>query len=165
MVNVDGIKRWLGQSTNGEIRLGLKNAEDMGLTFDDRSIVDLFRDGIAVDVIIKKADSSDYIPSRLQRYLDNDSAWIDEGFVRVKIVDLSDGHSLNELEIAGLLMNLVDNDVKIATQLKEKDGFVSIRFTNVKKDRFLHLKEVRDILKGVLYSGDYEFIVEDIEGV
>lgn len=69
VVNVEGIKKLLSQSKNAEIRMGLAHANDMGLDFSDRSIVGLFKEGIAIDVIIKNAKEDDYLPKRLDRYV------------------------------------------------------------------------------------------------
>ena len=41
----------------------------MGLDFSDKSVVDLFREGIAIDIVIKNAGEDDYLPKRLERYL------------------------------------------------------------------------------------------------
>lgn len=66
MVNVEGINKLLRQSKGEEIRMGLADASGISLDLDDKSIVDLFKNGIAIDVVIKKANVSDRLPKRLE---------------------------------------------------------------------------------------------------
>ena len=51
VANVEGIKNLLSQSKNAEISMGITHANNMGLDFSDKSMVDLFKEGIAIDVI------------------------------------------------------------------------------------------------------------------
>lgn len=163
MVNVAGIKQWLGQATNAEIRMPVTQAKDMGLEFDDRSVVGLFKEGIAVDIIIRKVGEEDFLPKRLEKYIDNDNIWdINEGFVNVKIVEIQNDRILDAIDVSNLLIRLLDNDIKVASRLEGENGFIKIRMTSITRDRFLNLKEVRDTLAGVLASGEYEFLVDEI---
>ena len=49
-VSIEGIKQLLSQKDNAEIRMGLAQARDIGINLDDRNLVRLFKDGIAVDI-------------------------------------------------------------------------------------------------------------------
>lgn len=163
MVNVVGIKQWLEQATDAEIRMPVTQAKDMGLEFDDRSVVELFKEGIVVDIIVRNADEGDFLPKRLEKYIDNDNIWdINEGFVHVKIVDIQNDHILDAIEVSNLLIRLIDNDIKVASRLEGENGFIKLRMISITKDRFLNLKEVRDTLANVLASGEYEFLVDEI---
>ena len=148
MINSDGIKLLLEKSTDAEIRMMLTQAREMGIEFDDKLIVDLFKKGIVVDIIIRNADEADFLPKRLEKYIANDNKW-NEGFFKIKIVNSSD-HILNPLEIAGLLMKILDHDIKVASELEEENGFVRMRFISSKNDRFLNIKEIRNTLANVL---------------
>jgi len=166
VIKTDGIKRLLSQKEGAEIRMGLKHAEDMGMDFGDKSIVELFENGIAVDIVIKNADSGDFLPKRLEKYInidDHDQIDRDNMFVKVKIIDLSKGEALNPLEISGLLLATLLNDFKVAGYMdKDSEEFTRIRVINVKKDRFLNLKEIKDLLGLIIPNDKYEFVVEEI---
>jgi hypothetical protein len=165
-VNVEGIKRLLSQSKNTEIRMGLVHANDMGLDFSDKSIVDLFRDGIAIDVIIKSAGEDDFLPKRLQRYLQDKKKWdILEGFVNVKVLDFSkDSRSLGTLEVIKLLADKIpDKDFKFSYIVEDpQNGFVQIRIISVQKNRFLNMKEIESLLFKYIPTDEYELIVEEL---
>ncbi len=160
MINSDGIKQLLEKSTDAEIRMMLTQAREMGIEFDDKLIVDLFKKGIVVDIIIRNADEADFLPKRLEKYIANGNTW-HEGFVKIKIVNSSSDHILNPLEIAGLLMKILDRDIKVASELEEENGFVRMRFISSKNDRFLNIKEIRYALANVL-SNQYTFLVDEI---
>jgi len=166
VINVDGIKKLLSQKEGAEIRMGLKHAEVIGMDFSDKSIVELFENGIAVDIVIKNVDSEDFLPKRLEKYInmgDSDQIDRDNMFVKVKIVDLLKGDTLNPLEISGLLLATLLNDFKVAGYMNgDSDGFTRIRVINVKKDRFLNLKEIKDLLGLIIPKDKYEFVVEEI---
>ena len=72
--------------------MGLAHANSMGLDFSDKSVVDLFKEGIAIDIVIKNAEEDDYLPKRLERYLQDKKKWdIFEGIKCLtiqKILDL-----------------------------------------------------------------------------
>lgn len=167
MVMIDGIKILLSQKKDAEIRMGIKQAEDMGLDISDKSIVELFKEGIAVDVIIKSVGKEDLLPKRLQRYLeidDPDQIDRDNGFVKVKIVNVSQATSLNPLEVASLLLRTLPNDFKVAGYVTEDspDGFTRIRVISTKKDRFLDLKEIRGLFGKMISPDSFEFLVDEI---
>lgn len=166
VINMDGIKKLLSQKEGAEIRMGLKHAEVIGMDFSDKSIVELFENGIVIDIVIKNADSEDYLPERLERYInmgDHNQIDRDNMFVKVKIVDLTKGETLNPLETSGLLLAKLLNDFKVAGHMdKDSDGFTRIRVTSVKKDRFLNLKEIRDLLGIIIPKDRYEFTVDEI---
>lgn len=156
VVNVEGIKKLLSQSKNAEIRMGLAHANDMGLDFSDRSIVGLFKEGIAIDVIIKNAKEDDYLPKRLDRYKKWD---IFEGFVNVKVLDNSkDSRSLGTLDVIKLLADKIpEKDFKFSYMVDDVDnGFVQIRIISVQKNRFLDLKEIESLLFKYIPIDEYE---------
>lgn len=167
LINADGIKRLLSESNGAQIRIGIKQAEDMGLDFSDKSIVELFKNGISVDVIIKNVGEEDFLPKRLQKYLeadDPDQIDRDNGFVKVKIVDMSKAKVLSPLEVSGLLLGILPNDFKVAGCMDDNSPFefTKIRVISTKKDRFLNIKEIRDLFEKMIPSDDYKFLVEDI---
>lgn len=168
MVSVDKIKELLSQKDGSELRIGLKNAEDMGIDFSDKSIVELFDKGIAIDVVIKNVDSHDYLPTRLESQIGiNDPDQLDRnsGFVKVKIVDLLTPkiEILNPLEVSGLLMRVLDNDFKVAGYMEEDScKYTRIRIISTKNDRFLNLKEIRYLLGTTIPKDRYEFLVDEI---
>lgn len=166
VANVEGIKKLLSQSKNAEIRMGLAHANGMGLDFSDKSVVDLFREGIAIDIIIKNAEKDDYLPKRLERYLEDKKKWdIFEGFVNVKISDNSkDSRSLGTLEVIKLLADKIpEKDFKFSYLVDDPgNGFVQIRIISVQKDRFLNLKEIENLLFKYIPMDEYELIVEEL---
>lgn len=165
-VNVEGIKKLLSQSKNAEIRMGLAHANSMGLDFSDKSVVDLFKEGIAIDIIIKNAGEDDYLPKRLDRYLqDKKKLDIFEGFVNVKVLDNSkDSRSLGTLEVIKLLADKIpEKDFKFSYMVEDpQNGFVQIRIISVKKNIFLDLKEIESLLFKYIPMDEYELIVEKL---
>ncbi len=162
-IKTEGIKKLLSEKRDAEIRIGLKYAEEFGIDFSDKTIIDLFKEGIAIDVIIKNVGKDDSLPMRLEKYLENDNnnAWfIDEGFVKVKIIK---DRPLQPLEVAGLLLSIFPNDFKVAGQMDEEEGFTKIRVINTKKDRLLNLKEIRDLFGKTMDTEKFEYIVEEIK--
>jgi hypothetical protein len=165
VTKIEGIKKLLSKKKEAEIRIGLKYAEEFGIDFSDKSIIDLFKEGIAIDIIIKNVGEDDSLPNRLEKYLKDDTnkAWyLDEGFVKVKIVDVAKAKSLQPLEVAGLLLGIFPNDFKVAGQMDEEEGFTKIRVISTKKDRFLNLKEIRDLFAKMIDSEKFQYLAEDI---
>ena len=165
-VNVEGIKKLLSQTENAEIRMGLTHANDMGLDFSDKSIVDLFREGIAIDVVIKNAREDDFLPKGLERYIQDKKKWgIFEGFVNVKVLDNSkDSRSLETLDVIKLLADEIpEKDFKFSYIVEDSDnGFVQIRIISVQKNRFLSLKEIESLLFKYIPMDEYELITEKL---
>ena len=165
-VNVEGIKKLLSQKEDAEIRMGLAHANDMGLDFSDKSIVDLFKEGIVVDIVIKNVGEDDYLPKRLQRYFQDKKKWdILEGFVNVKIYDYSkDSNSLGALDVIKLLADKIpEKDFKFSYIVEDsQNGFVQIRVISVQKNRFLSLKEIEGLLFKYIPMDEYELIVEEL---
>lgn len=164
VVKTEGIKKLLSEKKDAEIRMGLKYAEEFGIDFSDKTIIDFFKEGIAIDVIIKNVGKDDSLPMRLEKYLENDyNTWfIDEGFVKVKIVDIIKDRPLQPLEVAGLLLNIFPNNFKVAGQMDEEEGFTKIRVISTKKDGFLNLKEIRDLFEKMMDTEKFAYIVEEI---
>lgn len=165
-VNVEGIKKLLSQSKNAEIRMGLAHANGMGLDFSDKSVVDLFKEGIAIDIVIKNAGEDDYLPKRLERYIQDKKKWdIFEGFVNVKVLDNSkDSRSLGTLEVIKLLADKIpEKDFKFSYMVEDpQNGFVQIRIISVQKNRFLDLKEIENLLFKYIPMDEYELVVEKL---
>lgn len=166
-VNVEGIKELLSKSKDAEIRMGLAHANGMGLDFSDKSVVDLFRDGIAIDIVIKNAGEDDYIPKRLERYLQDKKKWdIFEGFVNVKILDNSkDSRSLGTLEVISLLADKIpEEDFKFSYIVEApENGFVQIKIISVREHRLLGMKEIEKLLFKYIPMDGYELIVEELK--
>lgn len=165
-VNVEGIKKLLSQTNSAEIRMGFAQANDMGLDFNDKSIVDLFKEGIAIDIVIKNAKEDDFLPKRLERYIQDKKKWdILEGFLSVKIYDCSkDYRSLGALEVIKLLADKIpEKDFKFSYIVyNPQDGFVQIRVISIQKNRFLNLKETESMLHKYIPIDDYELIVKEL---
>lgn len=166
VADVEGIKKLLSQTENAEIRMGLAHADGMGLDFSDKSIIDLFKEGIAIDIVIKNAREDDYLSKRLERYLQDKKKWdIFEGFVNVKVLDNSkDSRSLGTLEVIKLLADKIpEKDFKFSYLVDDQqNGFVQIRIISVQKNRFLKLKEIESLLFKYVPMDDYELIVEEL---
>lgn len=169
-VNVEGIKKLLSKEEGAEIRIGLKNAESMGLDFSDESIVELFESGIAVDVIIKKVDSEDFLPNRLERpikMVKSGQDGRDDSFVKIKIVDILKGEILKPVDIYSLLIGSIQNGFKVVGYIdkdsnSDPDGFTDIvKVIGINKGRFLNLKEIRYLLGIILPNDKYEFLVKE----
>lgn len=160
MLNIAGIKQWLSQVSNAEIRLGLAQARNMNLDFDDASIIELFGEGIFVEVVIRNVMEGDYLPGRLE----SDDKIEGPGFVKIKILDLKkDNKPLNILEIVNLLLDNLDNEFKVASPFNSfSDNLAKIRIISIKKDRFLNHKEISELLHRTIPSDNYEFYVEEI---
>jgi hypothetical protein len=165
-VNVYGIKELLSKNENAEIRMGLAHANGMGLDFSDKSVVDLFKEGIAIDIVIKRADEDDYLPKRLDRYLQDKKDWdIFEGFVNVKILDSSKySRPLGVLEVIKLLAdNIPDKDFKFSYIVEDpQDGFVQIKIISVREHRLLNSKEIESLLFKYIPMDEYKLIVEEL---
>lgn len=167
MVNIEGIKQLLSKKENAEIRMGFGQFDNMDLSLDDRTIIELFREGIAIDIIIKKVGEYDNLPKRLERYLafkDNRELDIDEGFVKVRIKSLEKDKFLDPLEMAGYLLNILPNNFRVAgRQLSgdnpDEDGFVKIRIISTKEDKFLSLQDIIELFGETISSDNYQFIV------
>jgi len=166
-VNVEGIKELLSKSKDAEIRMGLAHANGMGLDFSDKSVVDLFRDGIAIDIVIKNAGEDDYLPKRLERYIQDKKKWdILEGFVNVKILDNSkDPRSLGTLEVINLLADKIpDEDFKFSYIVEApENGFVQIKIISVREHRLLDMKDIEKLLFKYIPTDNYELIVEELK--
>lgn len=166
VVEIEIIKDLLSRSKNAEVRMGIVRANGVGIDFSDKSIVDLFKEGIAIDVIIKNARDSDFLPTRLQRYLDDKKKWdILKGFVNVKIYDNSkDSRSLGTLEVIKLLIDEIpEKDFKFSYIVENpQDGFVQIRIISVQMNRFLNLKEIESLLFKYIPMDEYELIVKEL---
>ena len=165
-MSIEEVKKLLSQSKNAEIRMGFGHANNVGLDLSDKSIVDLFKEGIAIDVIIKNAGENDYLPERLQRYLQDKKKWdILEGFVNVKIYDNSkDSRSLGTLEVIKLLADKIpEKEFKFSYIVEDSEnGFVQIRIISVQKNRFLNLKEIESLLFKYIPMDEYELIMEEL---
>lgn len=170
MVNIEGIKELLSKKENAEIRIGFAEANNFGLLLDDISIVKMFREGIAIDIIIKKVGEYDNLPWRLEKYLEDkdEKVWgIDELFVKTKIVNLTTGKPLDPLEIATYLLNVLPNDFKVSGRQitvdnPDEDGFVKIRVIDAKDDKFLTLQEIRELFSKIISPDKYQFYVEEL---
>lgn len=64
--NARKLKRWL-ENTPGEIRIGIKQAEDMNFDFSDEGVAALYKNGIFVDVVIRNVKEDDFLPERFKR--------------------------------------------------------------------------------------------------
>lgn len=167
VINVDGIKELLSKSKDAEIRMGLAHANGMGLDFSDKSVVDLFKEGIAIDIIIKNAGEEDYLPKRLERYIQDKNKWdILKGFVNVKILDNSkDSRSLGTLEVIKLLADKIPEENFKFSYIVEapENGFVQIKIISVREHRLLDMGEIEKLLFKYIPMDDYELIVEELK--
>ena len=165
-VSIEGIKQLLSQKDNAEIRMGLAQAKDIGINLDDRDLVRLFKEGIAVDIMIRKVGEDDILPERLQEYINGkEKDWLFEGIFKTKIIDIGRCHTLDMMEAIELLINVIPQDYTFgywSFGIEEKDDFSRIRVINNKRCMYLNLKEVRDLLCKTIPSDRYEFLVEEI---
>ncbi len=171
MVNIEGIKQLLSEKDNAEIRMGFGQFDDMDLSLNDNTIIELFREGIAVDIIIKNAGEYDNLPKRLERHLesrDGRELDIDEGFVKAKIIDLESGKPLDTFEMANCLLNNLPNNFRVRGELLEsnnpdEDGFVKIIIISTKEDKFLSLQDIKQLFGETVSPDKYQFIVEELK--
>lgn len=141
------IKAWLSKQENPEIRMNLRQAEYMGINLKDISIVQLFREGIILDIIVRKAEEDDCLPKRLEEIIFNDR------FLKVKITDK--GNVLSPIEVVKLLMTHIDRDFRVVNR---HDEFVKLRISNEDKSNYLDRKDVIDILRNI--PDNFEILVD-----
>lgn len=66
--NARKLKKWMVMTPKAEIRMGLKQAElEMNLDLTNEGIIELFKQGIFVDVVIRNVNEDDFLPEKLEK--------------------------------------------------------------------------------------------------
>ncbi len=157
-IAINNIKKWISEKKDAEIRMGLKQAEDLGIDLSDESIIKMFENGIVVDIVISNLRRDDYLPLRLEKIRD-DMVKKNEGFVRVKVVSHHNNRTLEGMEIVNILIhNLSCHDFRVNTKGDNED-FVTLRISSLDKKSYLTSEDVYKLLSKIIPSDDFDVTV------